>query len=120
MTSPSYPLLQFKIGGIEVDRGKVWVLDRLLPGQRAGTKEWSLFLKEVVEREGYETFQLSPNLYVKKSVKGDVEGAILVHVDDIQLAATPTEGQRLKARLEARLTTKDLADLVERRSQRTS
>ena len=72
---------------------EVWVLDRLLPGQRAGTKEWSLFLKEVVEKEGYETFQLSPNLYVKKSEKGDVEGAILVHVDDIQLAATPTEGQ---------------------------
>jgi hypothetical protein len=54
---------------------------------------WSLFLKEVVEKEGYETFQMSPSLYVKKSVKGDAEGATLVHVDDIQLAATPTEGQ---------------------------
>ena len=83
---------------------EVWVLDRLLPGQRAGTKEWSLFLKEVVEKEGYETFQLSPNLYVKKSEKGDVEGAILVHVDDIQLAATPTEGQRLKAKLEEKFS----------------
>ena len=28
----------------------------------------------------------------------------MVHVDDIQLAATPTEGQRLKAKLEARLS----------------
>ena len=83
---------------------EIWVLDKLLPGQRAGTKEWSLFLNEVVEKEGYETSQLSPNLYVKKSAKGDVEGAILVHVDDIQLAATPTEGQRLKAKLEEKFS----------------
>ena len=81
---------------------EVWVLDKLFPGQRAGTKEWSLFLREVVEKEGYETLLLSPNLYVKKDPKGNVEGALLVHVDDIQLAAMPTEGQRLKAKLEAR------------------
>ena len=73
-------------------------------GQRAGTKEWSLFLKDVVEKEGYETFLLCPNLYVKRDSKGDVEGAILVHMDDIQLAATPIEGQRLKAKLEARFS----------------
>ena len=41
---------------------------------------------------------------MKKNDKGDVEGAILVHVDDIQLAATPPEGQRLKAKLEARFS----------------
>ena len=87
-----------------LEEDEVWVLDRLLPGQRAGTKEWSLFLKEVVEKEGCDTFQLSPNLYVKKNDKGDVEGAILVHVDDIQLAATPAEGQRVTAKLEARFS----------------
>eukprot|EP00435_Cladocopium_sp_Y103_P061809 s441_g23.t1 len=87
-----------------LEEDEVWVLERLLPGQRAGTKEWSLFLKEVVEKEGYETFLLSPNLYVKKDGKGEVEGAILVHVDDIQLAATPQEGKRLKAKLEARFS----------------
>eukprot|EP00435_Cladocopium_sp_Y103_P049319 s1906_g14.t2 len=85
-----------------LEEDEVLVLERLLPGQRAGTKEWSLFLKEVVEKEGYETFLLSPNLYVKKDGKGEVEGAILVHVDDIQLAATPQEGKRLKTKLEAR------------------
>ena len=84
-----------------LEEDDVWVLDRLLPGQRAGTKEWSLFLREVVGKEGYSTFQLKSNIYVKKNDKRDVEGAILVHVDDIQLAATPTKGQRLKAKLEA-------------------
>ena len=69
------------------------------PGQRAGTKKWSLFLREVAEKEGYETFFLSRNLSVKKDPNGNVEGAILVHMDDIQLAATPTEGQRPKAKL---------------------
>eukprot|EP00435_Cladocopium_sp_Y103_P067749 s1389_g30.t1 len=58
----------------------------------------------VLEVEGYETFLLSPNLYAKKNAKGEVEGAILFHMDDIQLAAMPQEGQRLKAKLEARFS----------------
>ena len=41
---------------------------------------------------------------MKKDPNGNVEGAILVHMDDIQLAATPTEGQRPKAKLEARFS----------------
>jgi len=53
-----------------LEEDEVWVLDRLLPGQRAGTKEWSLFVKEVVEKEGYETFQMSPSLYMKKKCEG--------------------------------------------------
>ena len=72
-------------------RNIVWVLEKLLPGQRAGTREWGLFLKDTLEEEQYESLALSPTLFAKRSASGQVEGAILVHVDDIQLAATPEE-----------------------------
>ena len=79
-----------------------------------------MFLREVVEKEGYETLLLSPNLYVKKDPKGNVEGALLVHVDDIQLAAMPTEGQRLKAKLEARFLPHNLRTLRASRNRGSS
>ena len=63
---------------------EVWVLEKLLPGQRAGTRERGLFLKETLEEEQYESLALSPNLFAKRSASGQVEGAILVHVDDIK------------------------------------
>ena len=85
-----------------LEEDEVWVLEKLLPGQRAGTREWGLFLKETLEEEQYEALPLSPNLFAKKSTSGQVEGVILVQMDDIQLAATPEEGQRLKAKLESK------------------
>ena len=87
-----------------LEKGEVWVLERLLPGQRAGTKEWGIFLQETLESEDYKSLQLSPNLFSKKGPNGEIQGIILVHVDDIQLAAVPEEGQRLKKILEARFT----------------
>ena len=74
---------------------EVWVLERLLPGQRAGTREWGLFLQEALQDESYESFMLSPNLFVKKDKDGKMEGCLLAHVDDIQLLATKEEGERL-------------------------
>ena len=63
---------------------EVWVLEKLLPGQRAGTREWGLFLKETLEEEQYESLALSPTLLAKRLASGQVEGVILVHVDDQQ------------------------------------
>ena len=67
-----------------LEEDEVWVLEKLLPGQRAGTREWGLFLKDTLEEEQYESLALSPNLFAKRSASGQVEGAILVHVDDIK------------------------------------
>ena len=74
-----------------LEEDEVWVLEKLLPGQRAGTREWGLFLKDTLEEEQYESLALSQNLFAKRSAWGQVEGVVLVHVDDIQLAATPEE-----------------------------
>eukprot|EP00435_Cladocopium_sp_Y103_P006763 s6863_g2.t1 len=84
--------------------GEVWTLERLLPGQRAGTKEWSLYLQDILKGEEYEALPLSPNLYVKRNAQGETQGIILAHVDDIQLAATPEEGQRLRENLNKKFT----------------
>lgn len=48
-----------------LEEDEVWVLERLFPGQRAGTKVWGLFLQDMLKEEHYQPLALSPNLFAK-------------------------------------------------------
>ena len=69
--------------------GCMWQLNRLLPGQREGTSEWSKLATKLLQESGMEVYDPCPVLF-----RGAIElksVRVQIHVDDLLMCGLPEE-----------------------------
>ena len=74
-----------------------FVLERMLPGQRAAAGEWFLFMKELLGEAKMEGFIKEPTLFVQ--AVPDSRAKLILHADDGLLASTKAEREKLIEKL---------------------
>ena len=94
----------------------MFVLERLLPGQRIAASEWFQFMTDLLGEAGLESFGKEPTLFRSKGP--DLMGLVL-HADDGILAASRLSREKVMAKLGAKVVVqvseplKELGDSLE-------
>ena len=95
----------------------VLILERLLPGQRAGASGWYNYAKDLLEDAGLEHFPKEPTLFKAKDPKEKI--ALLLHADDGLLGATEAQKEKFEKEMGTKVTLqmsgplKDVGDELE-------
>ncbi|CAE7303029.1 unnamed protein product [Symbiodinium sp. CCMP2456] len=79
-----------------------FILERMLPGQRAAAGEWFLFMKELLGGACLEGYIKEPTLFVHKGPTAKTK--LILHADDGLLGSTREEREHLVAKLEEHVT----------------
>ena len=86
-----------RLMGNESSEPVAFVLERMLPGQRAAAGEWFLFMKELLSGARMEGFVKEPTLFVNKDPENKTK--LILHADDGLLGATKAEREKLIEKL---------------------
>jgi hypothetical protein len=86
---------------------KVWRLSKALYGLKQAARAWQKKLAEAMLAEGFEQSENDPCLFIRG--EGEDRTYMLVHVDDVAVAAKPSPGQRAINDLGKQFDVKDMA-----------
>ncbi|CAJ1454039.1 unnamed protein product [Effrenium voratum] len=81
--------------------GCMWELNRLLPGQREGTSEWSKLATKLLQESGMEVYEPCPVLFKGTGELKSVR--VQMHVDDLLMCGLPEEVNVLLERFAAQV-----------------